>query len=105
MKLSASEIDEGLNTLRGWRLDGHAIVKQFSFDDFPSAIAFVDRLVPGAERADHHPDITINYRRVTLRYSTHSEGAVTRKDLEGAAMADRVVEKEQPEERDQPDAG
>jgi 4a-hydroxytetrahydrobiopterin dehydratase len=45
--------------------------------------------VPDAEAADHHPDITINYRRVTLSFSTHSEGGVTLKDVDGARMADR----------------
>ena len=43
------------------------------------------------EAADHHPDIMINYRRVTLAYSTHSEGGLTEKDFDGAAMADRVA--------------
>jgi 4a-hydroxytetrahydrobiopterin dehydratase len=51
----------------------------------------VDRLAPEAEAADHHPDILINYKRVTLTYSTHSEGGLTAKDFEGAAMADRVA--------------
>jgi 4a-hydroxytetrahydrobiopterin dehydratase len=46
--------------------------------------------VPEAEAADHHPDIQINYRRVTLSYSTHSDGGLTEKDFAGAAMADRV---------------
>jgi 4a-hydroxytetrahydrobiopterin dehydratase len=64
------------------------IKKQYSFKDFPSAVAFVDRLVPDAEAADHHPDITINYRKVTLVYSTHSEGGLTLKDFDGATMAD-----------------
>ena len=50
-----------------------------------------NRLVPEAEAADHHPDIIINYRRVTLLYSTHSEGGLTQKDFDGAAMADRKV--------------
>jgi len=60
-----------------------------SFNDFPAAVAFVSRLVPDAEAADHHPDIVINYRKVTLLYSTHSEGGLTQKDFDGAAMADR----------------
>ena len=47
--------------------------------------------MPGAEAADHHPDILINYKRVTLTYSTHSEGGLTDKDFAGAAMADRVL--------------
>jgi 4a-hydroxytetrahydrobiopterin dehydratase len=91
MKVSPAEIDQHLRALDGWRLDGDAIVKQFSFAGFPEAIAFVDRLAPEAEAADHHPDITIQYRRVTLRYSTHSEGGLTAKDFAGAHTADRVA--------------
>jgi 4a-hydroxytetrahydrobiopterin dehydratase len=88
MKLTHDEIVRRLGSLDGWRLEGDALVKQFTFAGFPEAVAFVGRLVPGAERADHHPDVTIDYKRVTLSYSTHSEGAITAKDFEGAAMAD-----------------
>lgn len=87
--LSKPEIDEQLKSLNGWTLDGKAIRKQFTFKGFPEAVAFVNRLVPDAERADHHPDITINYRRVTLSWSTHDEGGLTAKDIAGATMADR----------------
>jgi 4a-hydroxytetrahydrobiopterin dehydratase len=87
--LSEPEIDKQLNNLPGWTLEGRAIKKQFTFNDFPAAVAFVNRLVSEAEAADHHPDIVINYRRVTLLYSTHSEGGLTQKDFDGAAMADR----------------
>jgi 4a-hydroxytetrahydrobiopterin dehydratase len=90
-KLSRDEIDRRLQTLNGWILDGDAIRKQFTFKGFPEAVAFVDRLVPEAEAADHHPDILINYKRVTLTWSTHSEGGLTEKDFAGAQMADRVA--------------
>ena len=91
MKLLPSEIGERVKALDGWALDGDAIKKQFTFRGFPEAVAFVDRLVPEAEAADHHPDILINYKRVTLTYSTHSEGGLTAKNFVGAAMADRVA--------------
>jgi len=90
-KLSRAEADQRLKTLAGWSLDGESIRKQYTFADFPAAVAFVDRLAPEAEAADHHPDILINYKRVTLTYSTHSEGGLTAKDFEGAATADRVA--------------
>ena len=94
MKLTDIEADQHLATLgNGWAREGNAIRKQFTFSDFPAAVKFVDRLVPAAEAADHHPDITINYRRVTLSYSTHSEGGLTLKDFDGAAMADRAATK------------
>jgi 4a-hydroxytetrahydrobiopterin dehydratase len=87
--LSAEEVTRQLKQLPGWQLEGQAIRKTFTFADFPAAVAFVNRLVPEAESADHHPDILINYRRVTLTYSTHSEGGLTQKDFDGAAMAER----------------
>ncbi len=91
MLLSKDEVTTALRSLDGWTLEGNAIRKQFTFEGFPEAVAFVQRLVPGAEAADHHPDITINYRRVTLAYSTHSEGGVTKKDIDGARTADAVA--------------
>jgi 4a-hydroxytetrahydrobiopterin dehydratase len=87
--LSKAEIAEQLNTLDGWTLEGDAIRKQYTFKGFPEAIAFLNRLVPDAEQADHHPDITVNYRRVMLSWSTHDEGGLTAKDIAGAKMADR----------------
>jgi 4a-hydroxytetrahydrobiopterin dehydratase len=90
-KLTREEAASRLPRLGGWRLEGEALVKQFTFAGFPEAVAFVSRLVPGAEAADHHPDITINYKRVTLSYTTHSEGGLTDLDFEGARMADEVA--------------
>lgn len=89
--LPPAEVDERLKELSGWTLDGNAIRKQYVFRDFPQAIAFVNRLAPEAEAADHHPDILINYKRVTLTYSTHREGGLTDKDFAGAATADRLA--------------
>ena len=91
MKLTREEAKDRLQELNGWTLDGDAIRKQYTFADFPAAVQFVNRLVPEAEAADHHPDILINYRRVTLTYSTHSEGGLTAKDFAGAAAADRLA--------------
>jgi 4a-hydroxytetrahydrobiopterin dehydratase len=89
--LTSAEIDRYLASLSGWTREGDAIRKQFTFKGFPEAVAFVSRLVPDAEAADHHPDITINYRKVTLSFSTHSEGGLTIKDIDGAKMAEAKV--------------
>jgi 4a-hydroxytetrahydrobiopterin dehydratase len=90
-RLTEDQIEQQVKGLEGWTREGNAIRKQFTFAGFPEAVGFVSRLVPEAERADHHPDITINYRRVTLSYSTHSEGGLTLKDIDGARMADRAA--------------
>jgi 4a-hydroxytetrahydrobiopterin dehydratase len=89
--LTLEEAKARLRELNGWALDGDTIRKQFVFRGFPEAVDFVSRLVPHAEGADHHPDVLINYKRVTLTYSTHSEGGLTPKDFAGARMADQVA--------------
>ena len=88
-RLSEGQIAEQLGQLDGWVRDGDAILKQYTLGGFPDAIAFVTRLAFDAQAADHHPDITINFKRVTLIFSTHSEGGLTQKDFDGAAMAER----------------
>ena len=90
-KLSLVEAERRIKSLDGWTLEGDAIKKRYTFETFPDAIAFVDRLALEAERVDHHPDILINYKRVTLTYSTHDEGGLTDKDFAGAAAADRLA--------------
>ena len=89
--LKPGEVAERLKTLEGWKQEGKTIRKEFVFQDFPEAVLFVSALVPGAEEADHHPDIEIHYKRVILSYATHSEGGITQKDVDGAAMADAVA--------------
>jgi 4a-hydroxytetrahydrobiopterin dehydratase len=91
MKFAQADAEQRMKNLSGWTLDGDEIRKQYTFKDFLEAIAFVNRLAPEAQAADHHPDIQINYKRVTLTYSTHSEGGLTDKDFAGAATADRVA--------------
>ncbi len=81
------EAKKRLHNLPGWALDQAAIRRQFTFSGFADALAFVVRLGFDAEAADHHPDILVNYKRVTLTYSTHSEGGLTEKDFKGAETA------------------
>lgn len=90
-RLTEDEIGQALTELKGWAREGEAIKRQFTFASFPDAIAFATRLAFEAEAADHHPDLAIEYKRVTLTYSTHSEGGLTANDLEGARTADRLA--------------
>ena len=90
-KLSQTDIDARLAAHPGWTLAGEAITRQFTFKSFPDAIAFVTRLAFDAQAADHHPDLLVSFKRVTVTWSTHSEGGVTEKDFAGAAQADAVA--------------
>ncbi len=89
--LSDAEIDARLADLPGWQRAGSAIAREFTFAGFPEAVAFVSRLVEPSEAADHHPDLTIHYRRVLVSFTTHSDGGLTAKDFAGAHAADEAA--------------
>jgi 4a-hydroxytetrahydrobiopterin dehydratase len=80
-KLSAEQIAEKLRALSGWEYKDNAIGKVFRFKEYLHGIEFVDKIAEIAEANDHHPDITINYKRVTFTLSTHDQGGVTDKDF------------------------
>jgi|SRR5579862_4407171 4a-hydroxytetrahydrobiopterin dehydratase len=80
-KLSADQVAEKLKALPGWEYKNNAISKMFKFKEFTHGIEFVQKVAEIAEAADHHPDIAINYTRVTFSCSTHTDGGVTDKDI------------------------
>lgn len=67
-------------------VDG-ALQREFELPSFAEAIAFVNRVAELADAENHHPDITISYKRVTLRWTTHSEGGITERDRDLAARS------------------
>jgi 4a-hydroxytetrahydrobiopterin dehydratase len=88
--LNDAQITEAIASLPGWAHRGDRIEKEYVFEGFPDAVAFFVRVAFAAEAADHHPDLVVHYRRLTLAYSTHSEGGITPKDIEGAKTAERL---------------
>ncbi|MBI3597432.1 MAG: 4a-hydroxytetrahydrobiopterin dehydratase [Nitrospirae bacterium] len=90
-KLLTGEIQQRLKALNGWQWADNAIKKQYVFESFMPAIRFVNRVAELAEAADHHPDITINYRKVTMVLATHSAGGLTQKDFALAEKIDGAV--------------
>jgi len=93
MKLSTANIQARLADLPGWRFGDDAISRKYTFPSFPDAVAFVTRLGFAAEAADHHPDLLVSYKRVTVTWSTHSAGGVTAKDFDGAGQSDMIAGK------------
>ena len=71
----------------GWREYEGALERTFELPSFGEAIAFVNRVAELAEAENHHPDIGVSYRKVTLRWTTHSEGGITDRDRELAARS------------------
>ncbi|HZR91931.1 MAG TPA: 4a-hydroxytetrahydrobiopterin dehydratase [Gaiellaceae bacterium] len=79
-----------MSTPEGWvEVDG-ALQRTFELGSFREALAFVNRVGELAEAEHHHPDITLSYRTVTLRWTTHSAGGITDRDRELAAKTNEL---------------
>ena len=91
MALPAEEVEAFAGSHPEWAREGEAITRTFDFADFNQAMGFVTRVALAAERADHHPDIDIRWNKVTLTLTTHSEGGLTKKDLDLAEKAEGLA--------------
>lgn len=81
----------GMKDIPGWgTIHGTKIQRMFEFKDFSEAMIFVNKVSGLAEAADHHPEILINYKKVTLTLWTHSAGGLTEKDYELAKKIDAI---------------
>jgi 4a-hydroxytetrahydrobiopterin dehydratase len=89
--LTSEEVQTNLSKLPDWSRDGDVITKTFSFKKYLDGAAFVDRVANAAEAADHHPDIALGFRRVTVTLTTHSAKGITQKDFALATEIERLV--------------
>ena len=71
-----------MGTAADWPVVDGALERTFELPSFPDAIAFVNRVAELAQAENHHPDVSISYKKVTLRWTTHSEGGITDRDHE-----------------------
>jgi len=82
------QIATALAELDGWEVRDGRLRKRYTFRTFLRAMAFVNSVAYLSEGAGHHPDITINYNKVTLRLVTHSAGGLTARDFDLARQVD-----------------
>jgi 4a-hydroxytetrahydrobiopterin dehydratase len=89
--LSDAEVEQKLAG-SDWNREGDEIVRNWKFNDFSEAMAFVNRVAEAAEEANHHPDILVHgWNNVKLSLTNHSAGGLTAVDFEMAAKFDDVA--------------
>ena len=80
--------------LPDWQFDparGGTIRREFVFDDFAQAFAFMTRVALVAEKHDHHPEWSNVYDRVVINLTTHDSGGITERDLTLARQFERLA--------------
>jgi 4a-hydroxytetrahydrobiopterin dehydratase len=92
-KLTAAAREKALSSLRGWTYDetADAISRDFKFKDFSEAFAFMTRVAFAAHAADHHPEWSNVYNKVSITLVTHKAGGLTAKDVSLASDIDKLV--------------
>jgi 4a-hydroxytetrahydrobiopterin dehydratase len=90
-RIPEAEVGQWMERVPNWQRVGNEIERTFTFKNFRESLAFVVHVGLLAERMDHHPDIEIRYRQVTLRLSTHSAGGLTEKDFLLAQQIDAIL--------------
>lgn len=90
--LTSGEVEVLIREVPNWRVAEPAtsISRTFRFKSFPDAVAFVNLVASLAEEEGHHPDITINYRKVTFTLTTHAIGGLSENDFILAAKIDHL---------------
>jgi 4a-hydroxytetrahydrobiopterin dehydratase len=92
MTLDEEQINQHLARAGGWRREGNEIARALKFDDFASAIEFVNQVAFVAEEMDHHPDIFIHgWNNVRLSVTTHDQGGLTERDFDLAERINALV--------------
>ena len=90
-KLTDAEIRSELEKLPGWRKQGEAITKTFELPSFTRAIEVVNAVAKHANSVDHHPDMLIQYSKLTFTLNTHDVGGVSEKDIELAKAVEKLA--------------
>lgn len=93
--LTATEIVANLAKLEGWRLTGDgaavAIEKTFTFANYYQTISFVNAVAFIAHAQDHHPDLSVHFKRCVVRFNTHDVGGISMTDFDCAAQVDVLL--------------
>ena len=72
----------------GWEIADGCLRREYRFESYKGGVDFATRVAELAERADHHPDILIGYRRVVLTLISHDAGGLTARDFDLAEQID-----------------
>jgi 4a-hydroxytetrahydrobiopterin dehydratase len=89
--LSDAQVQDVLGSLSGWERDGDSLTKTYKFDAYLAGVAFAAAVGTVCEGMDHHPDLFIGWRKVSVTFTTHDAGSkITQKDVDAAKACEAL---------------
>ena len=92
-KLSDTELRSALGTLAGWSVQDGKLHREYKFPDFAHAFGFMATSAVLIEKANHHPEWSNVYNRVTIDLTTHDSGGITQNDVDLARVLENIASK------------
>ncbi len=90
-KLKPDAIDAARREFPDWTVDADGMARELTFADFKDAFAFMTEVAAAADRADHHPEWSNVYNRVSIQLSTHDVDGLTERDIALAREVERAA--------------
>lgn len=89
--LKGAALQPLLEQVEGWSVvSEHHLEKTYTFPDFATALAFVNRVGALAEEQGHHPNVLLTWGKVTITLWTHKIDGLTESDFILAAKCDQI---------------
>jgi 4a-hydroxytetrahydrobiopterin dehydratase len=89
--LNDAQLEQALATLAGWSAEGGALSRTFVMERYADGLLLAGAVGALAEGMNHHPELVIGYKRVTVRFQTHDAGnAITQQDVDAARAVDAL---------------
>ena len=89
--LKPDERSAAREKLPDWTFDQNGLSRECRFADFVAAFGFMGKVALLAERANHHPEWSNVYNRVTIRLTSHDLGGITDRDISLATEIDKLL--------------
>jgi 4a-hydroxytetrahydrobiopterin dehydratase len=89
--LLPDEITQRLQELPHWKVVDGALQRIHTCHAYLASLALLNAIGQLAEQHDHHPDLMLNYKRLTVRYWTFRAKGITALDVEMALRIEALI--------------
>jgi 4a-hydroxytetrahydrobiopterin dehydratase len=90
------DIDTQLKNLNHWHLEENQafpeICKSYHFSSYVDGLKLLQSIAHYAEDINHHPNLKLGFKTLTVSWTTHDEKGLTMRDFECAQHCDHLYD-------------